>query len=114
MNPKNINFGTHFWPILGAILGPKWAPKLVQNWFFLGLVFGPVFVDFEILGGRPAVARGSPVDTLCPGRSLGRPRARYQKTTPGAAPVPFTKHPTDLTRPGPRAGEFRDLGGIII
>ena len=31
MNPKNINFGTNFKPILGAILGPEWAPKLVQN-----------------------------------------------------------------------------------
>ena len=58
MNPKIIDFWTTFGPILGAILGPEWAPKLVQNWFYFGAVFGPVFVDFEILGGRPGIARG--------------------------------------------------------
>ena len=69
-----------FGPILGPFWEPFWGQNGLQNWTktgsFWGPVFGPVFVDFEILEGRPAIARGSPGDTLCPGRSLGRPRAQ--------------------------------------
>ena len=48
MNPKIIICWTNFGPILGAILGPKWAPKLVQNWFFFGVRFwNPLFCLLE-------------------------------------------------------------------
>ena len=43
MNPKNINLLTNFGPILEAILGPEWAPKLVPNCFFFGACFWTSF-----------------------------------------------------------------------
>ena len=72
---------TIFGPILGPFWGPFWGQNGLQNWSktgsFLGPVFGPVFLDFEILGGRKGVAQRFPGGTLCPGRPLGLPRARY-------------------------------------
>ena len=53
-------------PILGAMgvrMGSKMGPKLV---LFLGAVFGPVFVDFEILEGRLAIARGYTLSAKVP------------------------------------------------
>jgi len=43
MNPENINFLINFDPILGAILGPEWAPKFIQNWLFFGARFWSSF-----------------------------------------------------------------------
>ena len=79
MNPKIINFWTNFGPILGAILGPKWAPKLVQNLFFFGARFWTSFVDFEILEGRPAVARRYTLSGKVP-RAASRAVLFYQLT----------------------------------
>ena len=95
-----------FGPILGQFWGPFWGQNGLQNWSktgsFLGPVFGPVFVDFEILEGRPGVARRYTLSGKVPRAAS---RAVHLPIT-GPAPAPFTKHPTDLTRPGPRAGEL--------
>ena len=49
-------------PILGSFWEPFWGQNGLQNWsktvFLGGGVFGPVFADFEILSGRPGIARG--------------------------------------------------------
>ena len=58
--PEKYEFLDIFLPILGAILGPEWAPEWVQSWFL------PVFVDFEILEGRPAIARGYTLSAKVP------------------------------------------------
>ena len=41
-------FGSHFGVRMGSRIGPK-------MFFLLGPVFGPAFVDFEILVGRPGI-----------------------------------------------------------
>ena len=71
--PEKYQFLDQFWAHFGSFWGQNGLQNLSKTCSFLGPVFGPVFVDFEILGGRPALLG----DTLCPGRSLGRPRARY-------------------------------------
>ena len=43
LNPKNIILLINSDPILGAILGPEWASKLIQNWFFFGARFWTSF-----------------------------------------------------------------------
>ena len=60
-NKGSKNEPAFFWPILSPFWEPFWGQNGLQNWsktcYFLESVFGPVFLDFEILGGRPAVAR---------------------------------------------------------
>ena len=93
------HFGSHF----GVRIGSKIGPKLVLFW---GPFLEPVFVDFEILGGRPLVARRYTLSGKVP-RAASRAVLFTNYQAPSIqGPVPFTKHRTDLTRPGPRAGEF--------
>ena len=101
---------TIFGPILGPFWGPFWGQNGLQNLSktgsFLGPVFGPVFLDFEILEGSLGILRGYTLSGKVP-RAASRAVLFTNYQAPSIqGPVPFTKHPTDLTRPGPRAGEL--------
>jgi hypothetical protein len=96
MDPKLNYFLTIFGAILGPILGPELAPKLIQNWSHFWARFWNDFCEFL----EPTCSPG-------PGTLSGEvPRASLACAVLFNYLTNFKHARTDLTRPGPRAGEL--------